>query len=290
MSLYIQEYPLDIRVLIASCDIQVWITMYLYDDEFKSWSKDYSSIHLFTTLFTKMISTYVGGRNIVRYTLFDKTHKIDGPALIIHNDTGIDMMMWYINNKIHRNDGPAIIADATQEWYINDIRHRDDGPAYIDAERKVEKWYFNGLKHRIDGPAVYNKSIQKWYFNGQLHRVDGPAVITKRAHFYYQNGLLHRDDGPAILPINVLIDESMDDWCENINQRFINQEDLQEWYINDKLHRIDGPSSISPLGDRYWSRRGVLHRVDGPAVINANGDERWYINGYLLAKNNIPGQ
>lgn len=32
-------------------------------------------------------------------------------------------------------------------------------------------------------------------------------------------------------------------------------------------------------GDKYWYLNGKLHRLDGPAVEFANGDKHWYLNG-----------
>jgi len=48
----------------------------------------------------------------------------------------------------------------------------------------------------------------------------------------------------------------------------------KEWYLNDKLHRTDGPA-IEWAGDKEW----WLHRVDGPAVIGAGGSKFWHLNG-----------
>jgi len=56
--------------------------------------------------------------------------------------------------------------------------------------------------------------------------------------------------------------------------------DRIEWYNeNDKLHREDGPAIEKLDGDKYWYINGELHREDGPAVEEANGTKRWYVNG-----------
>ena len=53
--------------------------------------------------------------------------------------------------------------------------------------------------------------------------------------------------------------------------------DCQAWFLNGLLHRVDGPAYI----DGYyqgWYNNGLRHRVDGPAYIN--GDyHAWYLNG-----------
>jgi hypothetical protein len=53
------------------------------------------------------------------------------------------------------------------------------------------------------------------------------------------------------------------------------------WYLNDKLHRVDGPAVECDSGSKYWYLNGKLHRVDGPAVEYANGHREWYLNGKL---------
>jgi len=52
----------------------------------------------------------------------------------------------------------------------------------------------------------------------------------------------------------------------------------QEWFLNGKLHREDGPAIIDPDGTRLWCRNGKTHREDGPAVIRADGTQFWYLN------------
>ena len=87
----------------------------------------------------------------------------------------------------------------------------------------------------------------------------------------------------------------------------------QNWYLNGKLHRTDGPALIEPYGEWYdkewyfngklhrgkdengeigpaiefydgtqlWYRHGFLHRIDGPASVDSNGEKMWYLNGDL---------
>ena len=51
------------------------------------------------------------------------------------------------------------------------------------------------------------------------------------------------------------------------------------WYLNDKLHREDGPAIEYADGSKEWYLKGKLHREDGPAVEWADGDRHWYLNG-----------
>ena len=55
----------------------------------------------------------------------------------------------------------------------------------------------------------------------------------------------------------------------------------KEWWLDDKLHREDGPACEYANGAKAWYLNGKRHREDGPAIEWANGDKRWYLNGDL---------
>ena len=48
-------------------------------------------------------------------------------------------------------------------------------------------------------------------------------------------------------------------------------------------HREDGPAIIWSNGPKEWWVNGKLHRLDGPAFIYHNSKE-WWINGKRLSK------
>jgi hypothetical protein len=51
------------------------------------------------------------------------------------------------------------------------------------------------------------------------------------------------------------------------------------YYLNDKLHRLDGPAIESYNGDKSWFQNGLLHRVEGPAIEQFNGYKEWWFEG-----------
>jgi len=55
------------------------------------------------------------------------------------------------------------------------------------------------------------------------------------------------------------------------------------WYLDEKIHRVNGPAIESINGEKSWYRRGILHREDGPAIINNEG-QVWYKNGLIHRK------
>ena len=54
------------------------------------------------------------------------------------------------------------------------------------------------------------------------------------------------------------------------------------WYLNGKCHREDGPAYESANGNKYWYRDALLHREDGPAIEYAGGSKMWYYQGKFI--------
>ena len=53
------------------------------------------------------------------------------------------------------------------------------------------------------------------------------------------------------------------------------------WYLNGKIHRVNGPAVEFADGTREWWSNGKIHRVNGPAIEFADGTKHWYINGEI---------
>ena len=56
------------------------------------------------------------------------------------------------------------------------------------------------------------------------------------------------------------------------------------WYLDDKLHREDGPAIEYTSGTKMWYLNDKRHRTDGPAVECANGSKYWYLNDKHLTE------
>jgi hypothetical protein len=63
----------------------------------------------------------------------------------------------------------------------------------------------------------------------------------------------------------------------------------KEWYLNGKLHREDGPAIEYASGSKEWLLNDDLHREDGPAVEWADGDKEWYLNGEEVTEEEVMG-
>ena len=58
----------------------------------------------------------------------------------------------------------------------------------------------------------------------------------------------------------------------------------KEWFLNGKLHRVDGPAVEYADGSKRWYIDGKRHRIDGPAIEYANGTKCWYLDGNKLTE------
>jgi hypothetical protein len=61
----------------------------------------------------------------------------------------------------------------------------------------------------------------------------------------------------------------------------VDEDKTKRWYLNDKLHREDGPAIEWANGSKRWYLNGNLHRVDGPAIEYVDGTKYWCLNGKL---------
>ncbi len=54
------------------------------------------------------------------------------------------------------------------------------------------------------------------------------------------------------------------------------------WCKNGEKHREDGPAHIEPDGTKWWYLHGKIHRIDGPALEDVYGNDQWFIGGICL--------
>ena len=57
----------------------------------------------------------------------------------------------------------------------------------------------------------------------------------------------------------------------------------KRWYLDDKLHRTDGPAVECADGSKFWYLNGKRHRTDGPSAEWESGRTFWYLNGYAYS-------
>ena len=59
----------------------------------------------------------------------------------------------------------------------------------------------------------------------------------------------------------------------------VDKNGTKRWYLNDKLHREDGPAVEHTDGGKEWWLHDERHREDGPAIEWPDGDKWWYLHG-----------
>ena len=58
------------------------------------------------------------------------------------------------------------------------------------------------------------------------------------------------------------------------------------YYLNEKLHREDGPSIEFANGEKHWYKNGQRHREDGPAIEYSIGYKEWFLNDKFYGYDN----
>jgi hypothetical protein len=59
----------------------------------------------------------------------------------------------------------------------------------------------------------------------------------------------------------------------------IDEYGTKTWWLNNQLHRTDGPAAEYADSGKSWYINNNLHRTDGPAVEWPTGALWWYLNG-----------
>ena len=70
---------------------------------------------------------------------------------------------------------------------------------------------------------------------------------------------------------------------------FIGEHGYEVWYLDGKCHRVGGPAVTGPNGHKEWHYKGNLHREDGPAIIEASGHKAWCLNGFEATEEEVMG-
>lgn len=176
----------------------------------------------------------------------------------------------YVPSAISDDIEKIKFFDGTTRYFVKGVLHREDGPAVEGNCRK--RWYINGKLHRKDGPAIEGPdNYYCWYLYGEKHRNPEPDGSIKPTEYKLNNyekwfnfGVLHRDVSKDGVHRPAFID---------------NKKNIKKWFLNGKLHRVDGPAVTNKKIVCYYLN-GELHRVDGPAIID-DMCEKWFLNGKL---------
>jgi len=72
-----------------------------------------------------------------------------------------------------------------------------------------------------------------------------------------------------------------------MGEQYIQKQGDDKFYYKDPektiLHRVDGPAFIATDGVyKEWWLNDKIHRTDGPAIEWANGAKEWFVNGVFI--------
>lgn len=164
---HLYQLPLELRIYVANMDMETYVQMYVYDNEFKVYASSINVIDIFIDRF------------VVRKESNHTIYKFNNIECRKYQDKwNTRCETWYKDDKIHNSHGPAHLSnDGTITYYIDGLTHRLDGPAVMYQDGG-EEYYVNGKRHRLDGPAVtHSDGFIAYFVDGSLHRLDGPAII-----------------------------------------------------------------------------------------------------------------
>ena len=72
---------------------------------------------------------------------------------------------------------------------------------------------------------------------------------------------------------------------KNYDRKEVDSFGSTKYYLNDDLHRTDGPALIFPSGIHLYYIKDKLHRLDGPAIHdldNPNRGKQFWIGGLKI--------
>jgi len=136
-----------------------------------------------------------------------------------------------------------------------------------NLENNISKKYRN-VSPITKNSILLTEKEEDVYLNGQLDKAVGKTIIRRTVDENWFNEKLNEN-------IRHIVSEKLNMDGPIIQNHCINE----EWFKNDKLHKIDGPAKKLEKGTEKWFFEGKLHRVDGPAVTTFTGTKKWYLNG-----------
>ena len=69
----------------------------------------------------------------------------------------------------------------------------------------------------------------------------------------------------------------------------VHDDGYKEWWLNNQLHREDGPAVEKTNGYKAWYLNGKCHREDGPAIEWIDGYKEWWLNGKQVTEEDVIG-
>ena len=152
-----------------------------------------------------------------------------------------------------------------------------DGGSTENATVKMAR-LLNGQTETNGGFSTENTTVKMvLLLNVQTEAKDGVSTVKKSTlkpswifgYLVEPSAITMRKPEPCTLPRAMKKEQPECEMDAGGNKR---------WYLNDKLHREDGPAVEYRYGRKDWWLHGKRHREDGPAIEWADGDKWWYLH------------
>ena len=185
--------------------------------------------------------------------------------------------------QYHKPEDPLIIfiskknpSEKYQFHYgTEQFMDKDDRQIFDNTELNKIRYQLHSIVAKSDKVPKNIREKAEEASMGYEPLPNGGYRLKKKhgSEFYFnKDGAYHREDGPAV----TFVDDG--------------ELDMQKWYKNGVLDRLDGPAEIQyvlgsnkipPEIEWYrWFKNGKEHREDGPAFENlSRGTRLWYLNG-----------
>ena len=163
--------------------------------------------------------------------------------------TYLDYFSFFSPSSLHQHQHQDQDQESKSGWFtFTKTKHKNKHILFYYKRDIRNKQIV--ITHFDNGDIDYEKYFFNSNCNEKLHCLNGPAYIS------YKNG-------------NIV---------------------TENWFVNGKKHRTkdSGPTFISyhTRGDKQieaWYSNNVLHRIEGPAFIDYdNFKEEWYIKGKFI--------
>lgn len=141
----------------------------------------------------------------------------------------------------------TVTDKGCREWHLPDGRlHRLNGPARVGGGPGVQEWWIEGK--RID----FSEWCDSTHFTGEIEWGENGYAFLRR-------GKLHRNGDLPALEVPGVVKEY---WTDGKRNRAGNKPAVIEYgairhtyYVDDQLHRTNGPARIYANGKKeYWTR------------------------------------
>jgi len=155
----------------------------------------------------------------------------------------------------------------------------------------ADNW--NDIKLLVMYKTLHAKFTQNMKLTYYLLNTEDAILIENNKHDDYWgigDGTGKNMLGKLLMRLRKEIKDKIENNKENKEDKPVMKEypdGTKKWYLNDRLHREDGPAIEWSDGIKCWYINGKLHREDGPAVEYPDGNRYWWLNDKIATEQEV---